>query len=247
MPIIYRIDSRDRLNSSLSNTDFVVNTDPVATLSAQVKMVIVPNVFNNIRSLPESDANATYSYEIGGVPGSFTIPDGFYNITQLITYIEAQIAVTIVADANTGLLTLTNNTGADFEIITYADGNLIGDVLGISATSTLANGASSTFGNKYNLYSYQMVYIASRRLSDGFNVVSGAGRFPVIATVPIDVEYGGLIYYEVAEQHEIIYPSTNNIEEIDIQLVNHYGHVIPLPPNYHIQVLVEFQPLASMR
>lgn len=242
MSTILRIDSRDRESASASNTNFVVNHVPIHTAQARIKMVIIPNMFNNIRTSPTSDANSIFSYEVGGVPASFIIPSGFYNITQLIDYIESQFdtgSLTLTFSETTGLITFTNNTLPDFKIINKADGNQIADVLGIVTTQTVAATASITFTNKPNLFSYQMLYIASRRLSNGYNLISADRRLPIVATIPLNEAYGGIVHYEVQQQHPIVFQSDTNLEDIDIQLVNHAGEVVELPSNHHIQILVE--------
>jgi hypothetical protein len=240
MPTIIRIDSRDRETASVSNTNFTVNHVPIHTAQARIKMVIIPNLFNNIRASPPSDANSTFSYELAAVPTSFIIPSGFYNITELITYIEAQQAgITLTYDDETNLITFANATGGDFEIINKADGNSLADVLGIVTTQTVATGSSITFANKPNLFNYNMLYIASNRLSNGYNLISGEQRLSIVASIPLNEPYGSVIYYEIQEQHPIEFQSPVNIEDVDIRLINHSGEVVDLPSNHHIQVLVE--------
>lgn len=242
MSNILRLDSRDRSAESKSNTDFVINFVPVHARVLRVKQIIIPNLFPNIRALPTSDANSTFSYETGGVPASFVIPTGYYTITSLITYLETQLtalSITFVQDANTGLITLTNGGGSTFEVINLADGNSLANVLGITTTTTVNPAGSTTFGNRPNMYNYSMVYVMSRKLSNSYNLVSGEQRLPIIATIPVDVVFGANINYTPDVQHEVVFEGDHNIEDADIALVNHSGDVLDLPSNHHWQILVE--------
>ena len=91
MSILYRVDSRNRDSDSKSNTEFSVNCVPTHCVTAQLKQIIIPNVFDNIRASPAGDANSTFSYETGGVPATVVIPDGFYTIDDLITLLESAL------------------------------------------------------------------------------------------------------------------------------------------------------------
>jgi len=242
MGIIVRIDSRDKSATNQTNTNFNVNLHPIHTKTARVKQIIIPNLFDNIRSSPTSDNNSTFSYETGGVPGSITIPDGFYNMANLITYMETELVallITFVLNDDTGKITISNGGGATFNVLNLDDGNLFADVLGIRTSEIVNGGADKILLNKANLYSYQMVYVVSNKLSNSYNLLSSGGRLPIICTVPILPPYGGIINYEPSTEHDIFYGSDNNLENIDISLVNHNGEVITLPSNHHIQVLME--------
>ena len=85
-----------------------------------------------------------------------------------------------------------------------------------------------------------MIYVESRRLSNGHNTTSADNRLPIIATVPIIVPYGADIVYEPQTQTQIQFEADTNIEETDIRLTNHYSETLTLPTNQHIQVLYEF-------
>ena len=242
MSHILRIDSRDKTNPTSSNSNFVINTVPIHVKTARVKQVVLPNIFNNIRNAPSRDANNLFSYETGGSPAFFTITPGFYDLVQLLEAVNTQLtgaSVELVFNEITGLITI-NNTGADFSLINKTDGNSMADVLGIVTSEVVTGGSSVTLGGKPNLFNYSIVYVSSKRISNGFNLTDPKGRFPVIACVPIDVPYGGSVVYEVQEQHQIDFMVDTPIDEIDIQIVNHHGEPIDIPNNHHVQILIEY-------
>lgn len=239
---LVRLDSRTREPTSVSNTDFTTITLPFHTVSLRIIQVILPNLFTNIQSSPPNNNNSTFLYETGGVPTSFVIPDGFYSISTLIDYIETQLSalvITFTIDPDTSQLTLTNGGGATFEVINSDDGNIIADVLGITITETVESLGTTTFGNPPNLFSHNQIYVSSRRLCNSFNLISQEQRLPIIAVVPIDVPYGGIINYQPADPQVIYFESNYPITEADIQIVNHYGEVLHLPSNHHINILIE--------
>ena len=241
MVLIYRVDSRDKDASSISNTDFTVDTIPFHASDLRVKQIVFPNLFNNVRALPAGDNNSTFSYELATVPTTTLVADGFYSITQLIAALNTVLGANFVFshDTITDLVSFQNVAGVDFELITTSSGNVMGDALGITVNQTVAAGNTVVLGNKPNLYNYSILYISSNKLSNSFNLISGQNRFPIIATIPFTVSYGELVVYEVNEQHTIKFQSSTNIENVDIKLINHNGEVVALPSNHHIQVLLE--------
>jgi hypothetical protein len=246
MTHILRLDSRDRSNPTDSNTDFNINTTPIHVINARLKQVVIPNIFNNIRSSPASDANNVFTFLVAGVTNTITVPDGFYSISSLLSYMNAEldeIDVVLTYNESSGLITLDNPTGATIGIRTESDGNIMAAVLGITTTELIPAGSSQIFGNKPNLYNYSMVYVASKRISNGYNITDRRGRHPIIAIVPVDVAYGANIVYEPNEQHSINFTIDTNIEDVDLSLVNHQGEIISLPSNHHWIVTVEYDTL----
>lgn len=246
MSHILRIHSKHKSQPAQTNSNFTINTTPIHVVTARLKQILIPNIFNNIRFEPFSDRNSTFQYQTNGATNFFNIVDGFYTLTQLINSIEALLSginITLTFSETTGKITLTNAGVVDFTVI-GSDNNIINntmaDVLGIGASDVIVAAATSTiFPNKPNLYNYTNVYIASSRISNGFNMIDPNGRHPVLASVPINVPYGGIVTYEPTEQHDIEFVIDTNIEDIDISLVNHNGEIIPMDSNHHIHVLIE--------
>ena len=239
---ILRIDSRDQTAASASNCNFVTSSLPFHTTALRLKQAVIPNLFPNIRSSPPSNNNSTFAYETGGVPASFVVPTGQYTISTLIDYLETQLTaltITFTIDPDTGKLTLNNGGAATFEIISDTNVNFMADVLGITTTSTVAPAGTATFGSVPNLFNHNVLYILSRRLCNSFNCVAGEQRLAVIGTVPVNVPYGGLIVYEPAEPQVIKFEADYPITEVDIQIINHYGEILELPLNHHINVTME--------
>jgi hypothetical protein len=243
MTTIYRVDSRDRDIGSQSTSDFTVNCIPTHCVTARLKHVIMPNVFNNVRSTPAGDNNSTFSYESNGVAASFTLADGYYSITDLIATLDAALAglvITFVLDTVTDKITVTNGGGVSFTVLNIASGNTMADLLGITTDVVVAAAGTATFGNKINMVSYSMVYVISRKLSNGHNLTSADVRWPIIATVPIDTPHGTNLHYEPNVQHTVHFSANTNIEECDIRITNHAGETLSIGSNNHIQVLYEF-------
>lgn len=244
MPLILRIDSRDKDESSRSNTDFTVDTLPLHATNVRVKQVIIPNIFNNIRNSPPADANSLFHMEVAGSPLDAILPNGLYTVDQLTTYLGGVLTgIDLTLDPITGHITLLNNSGGTIKIFNTDDGNPMGVILGITVTEEITAGGSITFGNKPNLFNYSMLYVVSSKLSNAYNMISSRDnqRLPVIATVPIDVGYGANVVYEPNEIHDVEFESKTNIENIDMKLVNHAGEVVPMDSNHHWQVLCEIR------
>lgn len=236
-----RVSSRDIISSLHSNTKFSADGLQTFCRHVRLKQVVLPNLFNNIRKLPFNDRNSTLSYETGGTPAAFTVPDGFYSVSDLITYIQTQLtalSITLVLDNNTGLITLTNGGAATFTVLSQTT-NSMANVLGIATDTVVAAAGTLTFTNKPNLYSYQMVFIKSSKLCNGFNMLSLSQRLATVASIPVNVPYGGLITYEPAEAHSMSSNVLRNIESCDIELTNHFGETLSLPSNHHMDLIFE--------
>lgn len=244
--MIFRLDSRDRTDDSNSNTDFRIETLPLHVRVLRLKQVIIPNLFDNIRAMPASNRNSSFVYTTGGgLPQTIVLPDGFYSLGQLHGALELELAalsITFAYDEVTGQTTVMNGGVVAFELRDAEDGNTMADALGISETVTIAPGGTYVITNRPNLYNHSMVYVASERLSNGYNLIADKKRLPIIATVPVDVEYGRNILYEPHTLHNVRFTEQNgsNIESCDIKLINHDGEVLPLPSNHNIQVLCEY-------
>ncbi len=244
--MIFRLDSRDRTIDSKSTTDFQIETIPIHVRILRLKQVIIPNLFDNIRNNPPSNKNSTFLYTTGGgLPQTLIIPNGFYSLSQLHTALEtglSALSITFTYDSITGQTTISNGGAVDFGILDFEDGNTMANVLGIQSSATIAPAGTYIATNRPNLYNHSMVYIASEKLTNGYNMVADRKRLPILATVPVDKEYGQNILYEPHTLHDISFQEHGgtDIESVDIRLVNHDGETLSLPDNHHIQILCEY-------
>lgn len=204
-----------------------------------IKHVSIPNVLYNIKvagaGAPADATNNVFSYD-NGAPQSITITPGFYSIAQLIAAITADAQA--IAD---GLAIILNQTTYKLEFssttpITYlsaASGNSMAGVLGILADSSPAVLAFNAQGFP-SLETHPNIYIVSRALSDGSNMVSPTlGSLPVVAVVPVDLPYGFVLQYEsnqdeLDEVNYISYANGKSIQAVDLSVYDGDGQLIDL-------------------
>ena len=237
--VLAKISSHDRVGGSNSTSDFRINLNHTVEIKAvSIKTVSFTNIFDNV-----NDGNNIFSFEVAGVPKSFTIANGFYNIAELIVLLEAGFltqAITTVITVVGGFLVFT---GTAFEMLSLSDGNAMGDLLGVVLDADGIDSASITLTGKPDLSGEDHVYLVSNALSDSANMVSGQlNRYAqnVICDIPITAEYGGLQIYtaDVGEHNNIIHSGSHNVADIDIKLVSGDGRVLGLY-NHHLTVIAK--------
>ena len=241
MSRIYRIDSRDKVGVNDTNTNFSINTISTDIKNIKVKQIVIPNLFNNIRD--GTDQNNILNFTSGALSLNVTVPPGFYSLDQLLFYINDQLnggggALGLIFTYNetTGLINITNG-GADIVLLASSP---MAYVLGLMENLTILTMTSSVIPNKPNLFNYSMIYVNSRKLSNGYNMITSEGRQSIIATIPLNTPYGSNIIYEPQNPITISFENIINIDNVDIQIVNHNNEVLYLPANHHIQILMEY-------
>jgi len=234
--ILIYISSDDRTPESNSTSDFIVNYGNNSKLSRvrnlYIKSLSVPNVSYNIypaSPLNGVPANNVFTYS----SGSITITPGQYSMAQLITAITADaIAVAdnmaITVNALTGMLTFTTTPAVTY--LSDAAGNLMANILGITASSTATT--SFTAQGLPDLSGINNVFVSSVALSgQTMQMIQQKLSKPYIIDVPInEAPYGSYLNYESQhyELDEITGSGYFNLNTIDIQLYDPKGRIIDL-------------------
>jgi hypothetical protein len=233
---ILRISSHEKTQSSESNTNFTVNysnDDATSSITRLIlKSIDIPNVFYNITNTggASTNGNNEFTYRTGAVNTTVSIVEGQYTLNTLITALESQttsigMGITLSPLTKKLVFTFTSPT----QMLTVADGNDMGDVLGIKTSDTV-NGTSHSAQNFPDLAGIQEIYIVSQSLSDGSNLIAPGGKcLPILAQIPITVDFGEIQHYSSnsPELDDVIFPSLRfgtNLRNISIQIVDRYGN-----------------------
>jgi hypothetical protein len=238
-----RISSDARTAESASTSDFVVAFNNMTCIESITRVVVkavdLPNVFYNIAGTGfnlANSGNSTFSFETGAVPTSITLPTGNYTTAELVAALNADATLAALGFVAT-FVPLTNKlTFASTTAIKYLSaesGNTMAGELGILEDSVGEVLAYSSTGF-VDLSGVKEVYIASRYIADGSNMVVPAGRcLPIIEHIPILVPFGSWVSYisPHPEIDDIVYPSIKSgttLRVADIQLVDRFDNVLDL-------------------
>lgn len=228
---LLKLSSHDKLSYSTSNSDFSVSFNNVRDLSNVnaiiIKHVSFPNNFYNI-----SAANNVFAYN-NGADQTLVFPPGFYSITQILNYLIANGPPILYTQDATSYKILFDNATSPVAYTLYdaANGSTIAPYLGITANIVLNIGASAYAQQLPRLQGVEHLYIQSRILSGGNNMVTpGLQNAGYIVMVPVDEPFGSIVHYE--SPHEALdliqYSSPTDIREIDIKIIDANGNVLDL-------------------
>lgn len=231
---LLRISSKDRDPAlSRSPSDFTIsfgNSPGVQSVKrVVVKQISIPNTVYNI-----NPNNNQFQYKTATSITIVTVPVGQYSISQFKTAFESALSgVGMTIDLNNITKKYEFATTTPIEYLSLAEGNLMGDVLGIQTGSGADVGTFSANGLP-NLSGLNEVYIQSNKLADNSNMISSANQAtPVIACVPLTSEFGGYTHY--LSSHDILdevqYASQRlgkNLQQIDIKIVDRDGNIVDL-------------------
>lgn len=238
MAISCRISSDYKTSGQI--TDFIHNCDSVMNVRKfTVRQVLFPNLFDNIRT----GDNDTLDYTINGVPSSLIIPSGFYSVSELTTYLNANIAgATFAYNSLTKVIDVTNTSGFTLVLL---DTSTIKKNLGYINDVTILDTVTQGLPYDPNLYNYTHVFLTSNKLSGVQNMMAeNHRRIPVFAVIPIDVPYGEIVNFRpyIEDIDSIYYPARDNISEIDVQMRDKEGNIVLLPENHNIEIILHLEP-----
>lgn len=220
---ILRLSTAERVNGL--PYDFVVNLGNDFRMDTAIEVHLVsasiPNVANNVSAVIGNNIFRIQYSATGTV--QVVVPDGFYNINQLTSYLQNQINIatpgttlTITQDPITGQLTFTvvgletfqflaAEPGLPFDIGIYSP---LSPTLGGNLNS-LAGRVTYTLDGIPSLYGSTMFFIHSQELapeltylqSDGSDVNSVNGMF----TIPVNVPFGAIQTYAANDQDRVVF------------------------------------------
>lgn len=239
---LIRISSEDRLtDSSSSSSNFKVAYTNVQALSRCVSVILkhasFPNSIYNVNT-----TNNVYTYEDGGVVQTLVVPKGFYSISQLLAYLTSSgPALTYAQNPVTYKIQFTNPAAA-IPFIIYPTG--IGSLLGVSNYLSVPLGSTVSAQSLPALEGLKHLYVGSKALSKGNNMIFGNARqeVDILAMLPVTAPFGSINHYETPHENlEIVnFDGETNIQNIDITLYNGNGDIIDLNGGFFHLILKIF-------
>jgi len=227
--------------SKNSNSDFSVDlgnqpfSDRITCVA--LKTVIFPNCFYNIRA-GVNDAFAMQENNQAKI--IFTIPEGFYDVTTLMTQLQTDIN----ANLNAGSVTVTQNSvsgkivitasGQTIKFFNYTDGTTMANEIGFSVSSTTYV-SSYTATYMPQLQGLTEVFLVSSMIAPA-HMIDSDNKLQlrnVIMSIPITADFGDINIYEARDENlnVIHYANKKSIRNIDIQLQDSQGNVVNLQNN----------------
>ena len=238
---LIRVSSDDRDISLYPNTNrFSVKFDNVDALqrvyAVVVKHVSFTNTFYNMK-FPE-----TIEYKYQGTTYVHVIPyDVQWTIYELLDWVNGQGSwptshnwtydptlnkVLVIADATHTLQIL---------------GGVVSEKLGLEPQSTVKT--SNFYGqNQINLSGTQHVFIYSKTLAQGKNMIKGRDlqEVPALLMVPCDVAFGAVKHYET--QHDnldvVNFDDQINLQKIDIEIRDGKGELLDTS-KHHVSLVLK--------
>jgi len=167
------------------------------------------NVSSNLK-------NNVFAISTGGVTTSMTIPDGFYNSTNITTTILNLILVntaltdmSVSISTSTYLFTISTSSSTEFTFIPNYNGSLLYQLLGFQNLSSYPSGVSITGNSIINLFGDSIFYLSIPQLGQFCSVSNGRnlGTFPLIN----DQNSANMIYFYANHNYTLKVEFENNI------------------------------------
>lgn len=226
------IDSKDRISSSASSSDFTVYLTPAIERPRTIRLLgcIIPNTIYNVSSTCN-----VIQFDEGGSTLSGTVTSGSYDSSTILSAVTTAMnavgtqTYTATYSATTFTITITASSGT-FRIhsgSTYSFSNSILPLLGFISTSSTgstqtSSGAINLAGNKY-LY----VEITGMDVSVGFKSSNSVDFGTYV--VPVQSSPNGQINYMFENtQYKQISQSNSNITQIYVRLKSAGNTVVNL-------------------
>lgn len=245
----YRVSSNERISGTPYN--FVVNFGNLSELDRVTEVHLIsasiPNVSNNISV---DIVNNTFLAN-GSVTGviSVVVPDGFYNTSGLITYLQTEInniitpnTVTITQNTSTNRIEYVV-TGETIQFLSVDSGSTISDQIGILTDSAFL--ASYTSDSLPSLNGNTMIYVHSSQLATAVTLLSSASGGVTSVNgafgIPVNVPYGVYQYYQGTELDRHVYGKHGkSIKNFTITLRGNGGRLLTeITDNFEVVLVIK--------
>ncbi len=204
---LLQIRSSDKILSTQTGSDFTVHTDQGNTMihhiwRAELVSAIVPNTMFNVNS-----TNKTFNYTITGTATTYSLGEGQYTTTEVISALNTQMTgVTLVQDSTTQKITVST----DGSTTLVASGQDLMTYLGFHEDIDIAIGSSQTASGMPDFSGLDMIYVSSNLGNN--NCISSQGHSnDIIASIPVDVSFG----------YSQLYSSNHSGEDSSINYTSH--------------------------
>jgi hypothetical protein len=231
---LLRISSKDRSPNSKSQYDIIYDTndnDLHQIKKILLKSAIIPNTQYNVNTY-----NDEFKFEYNGGDLTFTIPQGQYDVNDLIAELTSQIdalitpqTISINQTALTQKLTFTLSAGT-MKLYNEEDGNSMGGILGINVSSSVAS-ISQTADSLTSMEGLKNVYISSKTLSNHSAMIdTDKSKQNIFCDVPIRAPFGSIATLEEDENSMdyTVFHTKKNISSIDVTLLDENNNVLDL-------------------
>ena len=239
-------------NSSVSNSDFVINLRETYYSQNVEKVLVkectVPNVFPNIRGADYGSSQNNILKIAENFEETVILPEGQYAITTaaapynfltaLENAINANPGITgpIVLSYNTltGKIEFTNNSGFDVIIIVTSEvtNSPLTKVIGVTEDLTIpATGVTVSAQVLPDLSGFQNVYLHSKEIADSGAVDGDFGLISVVTPISLsDAPFNSYAYRknDDDELSLIMYEQPRNLRRIRIKLKDDKGNTLPI-------------------
>ena len=219
-----------------------------------LKSAVFPNNFYNVIENDLARKNNIFYFSLDGVPQQAEIPQGFYNISDLMTRLELEINNIIAVSGILPLPTLDifvystltkkvtisingNGVNTEFTLQGLQNTQSINRLLGNSQDVTLTTDPLPdiyTFDSLINLQGETSVYLVSNTIANNGGISNkGAddGRnVSLIRQIPVNAPFGGSILYMSfdTDADKIIYGSPVDLTDVQISVTDSSGNVLNL-------------------
>lgn len=233
-----------------SDTNFIINLGQSVQNIWRVSIlnVIFTNSAYNIRQKSTASPNATFSWSTANSGGTVTItvPEGFYNNSQLISAVVTAVNTVLTSFGQGQSISITQNSISQTNILTYFAGTsgapsftLLPNQNGSDSTwlnlgfTVISNNvATGTLiaPNVPNLVGLRQVFLQSAALAPG-NQIDEKGIWQnVLINIPVTAPFGSVNVFEckVDALCMIEYQTKRNLSVLDFQLVDDKGNIIEL-------------------
>jgi len=243
------LNSKFRSVSSKSSSDFTYSLgESLEVNNIAIKSVSIPNVEYNVKV-----GKNKLIVNNGAVDVPLTFTAGQYDITALLAELVTQLNATYggvntaVLDPITKKVKVTTTTAIRFgtDPITSPLGHIFG--FGNEPDSAFPayypEFANTSINALYfpNLQGANNYHISSATLGQGQgSLLKNNDKRPIILSVPVDVDFGDIINYEVNEikLNQRHFSRPTNIQEIDIKIIDDDNEIVDLG-NTDIEIVLQ--------
>lgn len=237
--------------SSFSLTNWIAD---LGTTCQKINRVsVISCTFNNngynINGGTSTDPNNVGSFariDSGINPNAFTIPEGFYNTSDLITAVLAGVApfmtsgqtFTLTQNALNNKVSLTWTAGTtsytQLQIIANYGSDInagsVWEALGFTIGQTALPGVPLVATNLPKLTGLRQVYLTSSAMAPA-NQIDEKGNYQnVLINIPVTAAFGAVNVWEckVDSLCQITYKQPRNLQRVDFQLRDEDGSIVDL-------------------
>lgn len=244
------VDSDDRDKGEIN--DFSINLEVPRHRIKQIEVhsVEIPNVIYPIRS----NYNNVFKFiDTGSVLRTVNIPDGSYNIDDLLNYIKVSMdkhdgTYNLTYSSSNYKITIAETGENNFSLKISNNVNSIWKLLGFKGVVDLTGSNSYTANSIFNLsHEPSYIYLKSTLVHSSRDKIISANKkgnrsyVNCLCKIPLEVPFGEIIH------HRPYIPMTFKVEErsltnVRFWLEDNNGNLLPMDRDWSIGIILYSQP-----